>query len=162
MRHLGAVILLVIGVAAAAIAQSRPSIEGAWRVTEVTQLGPSATTNTKPQPGLYLFTAKHYSIVRVLSDDARPDEPEDADRATAAELRAAWGPLQAQSGSYEIAGGTLNLTPVITKRPQAMKAARPAAYKFSVVDNTLTLEQQSTAEGTPARNRQIVKLTRVE
>jgi hypothetical protein len=153
---------LIIGVAAAATAQPRRPIEGAWRVTEVTQLGPGTSTNTKPQPGLYLFTSKHYSIVRVLSDDARPDEPEDADTATAAELRAAWGPLQAQSGSYEIAGGTLNLTPLITKRPQAMKAARPAAYKFSVVGKTLTLEQQSTAEGTPARNRQIVKLTRVE
>jgi hypothetical protein len=162
VRHSGAVILLVVGVAAAAIAQSRPSIEGAWRVTAVTQLGASGSTNTKPQPGLYLFTSKHYSIMRVLSDDARPDEPEDANSATAAELRAAWGPLQAQSGSYEIAGGTLNLTPVITKRPQAMKAPRPAAYKFTVVGNTLTLEQQSTAEGTPTRNRQIVRLTRVE
>ena len=122
MRHSAIVILFGIGVSTGVFAQSRPSIQGAWRVTEVTTTGGNVSTNTKPQPGLYLFLDKHYSIVRVTSDDARPNEPEDSGKATAAELRASWGPLQAQSGTYEVAGGTLNLTPVVTKRPQAMNA----------------------------------------
>lgn len=158
-----AVLLTFVLVPSTLSAQSKSPIAGAWRVAEVTSTGSNSWTNSRPQPGLYLFTAKHYSIVRVLSDDPRPDEPEDSEKATAAALRAAWGPLQAQSGTYEVVGGTLNLLPVITKRPQAMKAGtRPAVYTFSVQGNTLTLEQQSTAEGTPARNRQILKLTRME
>jgi hypothetical protein len=42
-------------------AQSRPPLQGAWQVVEVTTTGPDGATNTSPQPGLYLFTARQQS-----------------------------------------------------------------------------------------------------
>jgi hypothetical protein len=77
----------------ASSAQSRPSVQGAWHVVEVS---PGATN---PQPSLYLFTARHYSIMRVLSQDPRPGFNDPAN-VTEAEALAVWGPLQAQSGTY--------------------------------------------------------------
>src|SRR5262245_10708215 len=88
------------------LAQSRPSLQGAWQVVEVSSTGPAASTTTNLQPSLYLFTARHYSIMRVLS--ARPGFADPAN-VTEAEALAVWGPLQAQSGTYELAGGNLNL-----------------------------------------------------
>ena len=58
------VVLLVAG--ASVIGRSQgPSLEGAWRVTEVVVTGANASTNKTPQPGLYIFTKKHYSVVTV-------------------------------------------------------------------------------------------------
>src|SRR5215472_18806075 len=52
-------------------AASQPTIQGVWRVTEVTTTGKGAATNKSPQPGLYIFTAKQYSLVRVTASTAR-------------------------------------------------------------------------------------------
>src|SRR4030095_14440472 len=51
-------------------AASQPPLQGVWRVTEVTTTGKDAATNKSPQPGLYIFTAKHYSLVRVTASTA--------------------------------------------------------------------------------------------
>jgi hypothetical protein len=51
---------------------SRGPLEGVWRVAEVTTTGAKASTNKQPQPGLVIFTAKHYSIIRVTADKPRP------------------------------------------------------------------------------------------
>src|SRR4249920_3684652 len=71
-------------------------------------------TNKSPQPGLYIFTAKHFSFVRVTATKARPDlGPEDYEKATAAQLLALWGPsaFAAFFGTYELAGGKLTTRP---------------------------------------------------
>ena len=84
-------------------AASQPTLQGVWRVTEVTTTGPNASTNKSPQPSLYIYTAKHYSLIRVNGTKARPDLPEDPTKATAAQLLANWGPsgFAAQAGTYE-------------------------------------------------------------
>ena len=56
-------------------------LEGAWKVTEASFKSPDATwTDTNPQPGLYIFTKQHYSIMSVPSgpDTSKPrkDGPE--------------------------------------------------------------------------------------
>ena len=58
-------------------AASEPTLQGVWRVTEVTTTGPNASTNKSPQPSLYIFTPKHYSLMRVNGTTARPDLPQD-------------------------------------------------------------------------------------
>ena len=51
-------------------AQTPSGIQGVWQVIEVTdQLG----SNTKPQPGVYIFTNGHPSIVEVQGTAERPD-----------------------------------------------------------------------------------------
>ena len=49
-------------------AQSPGSLKGAWKVVAVTAA--DGKVDTVPQPGLYVFSDKHYSIQRVHS--ARP------------------------------------------------------------------------------------------
>jgi hypothetical protein len=51
--------------------QSKPSIQGVWRIAEVITTGPTAGTNKNPQPSLFIFTAKHYSLMRILGDKPR-------------------------------------------------------------------------------------------
>jgi len=43
-----------------ASAQGAGSLKGAWKVVAVT--GADGKTDSAPQPGLYIFTDKHYSI----------------------------------------------------------------------------------------------------
>ena len=61
-------------------AASQSTLQGVWRVTEVTTTGPNASTNKSPQPSQYIFTAKYFSLIRVNGTTARPDLPEDPNR----------------------------------------------------------------------------------
>jgi hypothetical protein len=145
-----------------ALAQSRPSLQGVWRLVEVRITGPNASTNNKPQPSLYIFTGKHYSIVRVTSADPRP-ELKDPAKVTEAEALAVWGPLQAQAGTYEIAGGNLFLLPTVAKNPNVMRTGRkPDVFSFTLQGDTLTVVQKSNPDGQPIANPSTFRLTRVE
>src|SRR5262249_24988253 len=62
-----ATFLIAVAETIALPAQSRPTVQGAWRLAEVRTTGPAASSNANPQPSLYLFSAKHYSITRVTS-----------------------------------------------------------------------------------------------
>src|ERR1044071_7546545 len=64
---------------------------GAW------QLDPGQ----QGQAALYLFTPTRYSMVLAATD--RPDIA-DMSKATADELRAVWGPLVANAGTYDVSG----------------------------------------------------------
>ena len=56
-------------------AASQSTIQGVWRVTEVTTTGPNASTNKSPQPSQYIFTAKYFSLIRINGTKTRPDLP---------------------------------------------------------------------------------------
>ena len=85
-----------------------PSLQGAWRVTEVTLTGPNAMVVKSPRTGDVLFTAKHYSLLITPRGEARLDLPQSkVATATADELRAAWNLLIANVGTYESAGDVL-------------------------------------------------------
>jgi hypothetical protein len=142
-------------------AQAKTKLEGAWRVTEVTRTGPNAGTNSNPQPGLYVFAGKHYSIVTVNSDKPRPDLPADASKATAAELNAVWGPFTANSGTYEISGDTLTTHAMVAKNPGVMRSGSSATYSIKVQGNTMTITQTKNTNG-PVNNPTTTKLMRVE
>src|SRR5215204_6509504 len=99
-------------------AQSKPgSIQGAWRVVEVTITGPQARTIAfAERPNLTIITARHYSRVEVQADGPRPVLAEVA-KASADELRAAWGPFVAEGGTYEVAGNLITMRPIASKNP---------------------------------------------
>jgi hypothetical protein len=142
-------------------AQPRPALQGAWQVVEVTTTGPAGTTNSSPQPGLYLFTSRHYSIISVLSQEPRPGF-KDPNNVTGEEAVAIWTPLQAQSGTYEITGGTLNLLPLVAKNPGVMRAGRkPDVYGFAVQGDSLTLVQKGDGIGQLA-NPTTLRLKRLD
>jgi hypothetical protein len=157
----GTLVALALGLSFAS-AQSRPSLQGVWRVVEVTTSGANPSTNTKPQPSLYVFTAKHYSITRVTSATPRP-QPKDPEHYTLAERQAIDGPFQAQAGTWEVAGENLSLLPSVAKASQAMRGGiKPAVYTTSLQGDSLTLVQKSNVQGQPVTNPDTLKLTRVE
>ncbi len=99
-------------------AQSGASaLQGAWMLEEYSYAKPAPVRIDKPA-GLLFFSGNHYAYVMVRDTaNPRPDVgPEGAD-ATADQLRATWGPLQAQAGTFEIAGNRLTTHATVAKSP---------------------------------------------
>lgn len=136
-------------------------LQGAWKVTEVTTTGPKGAKQSAPQPGFYIFTGKHYSIVTVNSDGPRPDLPQDTNTATLEQLQASWGPFTGQSGTYEVKGSEVTFHALAAKNPSAMKAGNFSTSTFKIEGSTLTLVNKANQAG-PATNPTTRKLTRVE
>ena len=53
--------------------QMKNPLMGAWKVTEIAN--PNSPPLTNPQAGLYLFTEKHYSAVRLNGEKPLPTYP---------------------------------------------------------------------------------------
>ena len=163
-RRIGVVVVVLLVLGAWVTTQSQsPSLEGAWRVSEVVVKGAAASTNKAPQPGLYLFTKKHYSVMSVGGTEPRKPFPaaKDPDNLTDAEKMArfeAWDGFTANSGSYEVKGSMLTTTPIVAKNPSVM--GRSQTREFKLAGNTLTLISKSAA-GQPASETRTT-LTRVE
>jgi hypothetical protein len=156
--------VLVVGGSMFARSQGGTSPQGVWRVTEVVTTGANASANKNPQPGLYIFTKQHYSIISVGGTAPRtsPAAPKDPANLTDAEKLAryeAWDPFTANAGTYKISGSTLSTQPLVAKNPSVM--SRPASTReFTIAGNTMTLIQKSAA-GQPASETRTT-LTRVE
>jgi hypothetical protein len=149
------------------LAQSKPSIQDVWRAAEVTVTNPNPGgfpkgTHTNVQPGLFIFTAKHYSIVTDTAAKPRPTVPfKVPEKPTAEELQAAWGPLQANSGTYEVTGTTLTLRPIVAKAP-AFQSGGHARYTIKLDGNNLWLMAVEVSTIPTLANAPTLKYTRVE
>ncbi len=144
----------------AAVHSHVASIRGVWRTAEVRLTGPNAATFTQT-PSLGIITAKYYSRVEIHGDPRRPGLP-DAAKATADELRAAWGPFFAEAGTYELSGeNVLTMHPLITKNPAAMNSGWFVTYTYRLDGDTLWLTEQRNQRG-PIASPTTIKLTRVE
>jgi len=91
---------------------------GAW------QLDPGQSG----QAALYLFTPTRYSMV--LAATGRPDIA-DTSKATADELRALWGPILANAGTYEVSGDLITIHAIVAKSPAVMKPDATEVYRDS-------------------------------
>src|SRR5882724_3307385 len=111
------------------------------------------------QAALYLFTPTHYSMVLAATD--RPDIA-DMSKATADELRAIWGPLLANAGTYEISGDLITIHPLVAKIPVVMKPGANEVYRFRIEGKTLTLRQVRNARGVAVDSAPTIKLVRAE
>lgn len=157
--------LLLMSVIALAQQKSTP-LTGAWQVTKVKMTGPNAQTITNPQPGLYLFTGKYFSIMMVMGDHPRPIHPTlpEVPKATAQEILAVYGPYVANTGTYEVNGGALIMHPLVSKNPELMGGS--VTYSFEIQGNSLTLKMVKMSMGAsvppPAVPPAIWTLTRVE
>jgi hypothetical protein len=161
------VVLVTIHSAAAQVKKVMPGkvvaqgkLEGVWKITEFsTSVSSASTITTTAQPGIFIFTKKHYSIMFISSDKPRPDLP--LQNATDAQRVAAWGPFSANSGTYEIKGTTLTTHPVVAKHPAVMKPGAFVTYDFKIEGNTrlLTPKESNTV---PGGNPPTYKLVRLE
>jgi Lipocalin-like domain len=158
------VTLLVVAGSVSARAQGSPSLEGAWRVTEFVATGANAETIKSPQPGLYIFTKRHYSIVTVGGTAPRKDfgaarDPENLSDAEKIARYAAWEPFAANAGTYQVSGNILTTRAEVAKNPGVMTGP-PIERTFRIEGKTLTLIRKPAA-GQPARET-TTTLTRVE
>jgi hypothetical protein len=155
------VLMSALGVTFAAQSTSR-SIQGAWKLTQVTTTGTNGRMVSNPQPSLYLFTAKHYSIMSVTSDEPRPSLGRgEVMTATADQLRAVWNPFTANAGTYDVSGDSLTTKPIVAKNPGIMGGSNFTTYSFKLESSTLTLIQKTNNNG-PVTNPTTYKLTRLE
>src|SRR5436190_21130755 len=88
-------------------------IEGAWSV--VSSKG-TDSANPAVQPSLYLFTDKHYSMMRITG----PRTLAAGDSVTDADKLSAYDSFVANSGAYEIADSTLTIHPMVARSPNYM------------------------------------------
>lgn len=138
-----------------------PKIEGVWRAVEVNITGPNAETNTSPQPSLYIFTKKHYSIIYVSAKAPRTVLA-DLSKATADELRTVFvDSFVANAGTYEFKNGKLTTTPLVAKNPSFMEAGAFITSNVKMDGKNLVLTGESNRQG-PITNPVTVKLVRVE
>ena len=147
MRHsIGIVLVFALCTlsAATAFGQTKGPLVGAWKVTEIAN--PNSPPLTNPLPGLYVFTEKHYSAVRLNGTKPLPAYPSN-DVATDAETVASFNPLYVNSGGYTVSGNTLTLSPMVAKSAFAMEPGRTIQYEFAVSGNTLTFTQKPAGPG---------------
>lgn len=138
------------------------SIQGVWQAVEVTIPGatPQTFTIPEPRPNLTVLTARHYSRVHVDAEGPRPVIA-DVTKATADQLRAAWGPFAAEAGAYEVTGNLITMRPVAAKNPAAMTPGAFTTWSFTMESNALRVTAERNQNG-PIANPATVKLVRVE
>ena len=139
MRLLATIILC--GVVIGAQGAAKQSIEGVWKVSEIVVTGADPSTISSPQPGLFIFTRGHYSIMYVPGN--KPRALKKADAATTDEKVAAFDSFLANSGTYELAGSAVTIRPIVARDPNYMVGGFNK-YQFRIDANTLTLTNKST------------------
>src|SRR6478609_7387885 len=143
-------------------AQSTPrTIQGVWQIVEATVTGPGARTIPfAGRPNLTIITAKHYSRVEIQADGPRPI-PADVAKASADELRAVWGPVVTEAGTYELTpDGSITMRPIASKNPAVMGPGVFITYSYKLEGDSLTLTQVRNQSG-PYANPFSLKLVRV-
>ena len=111
---------------------------GVWRIVETTINASGETTVIRdPQPGLYIFTERHFSTMLVPGRESRA--PFSAAR-TDAERLSAYDNFIADAGTYELQGSTVVTNNVIAKIPNGMDATIPYRYSFENQELLLILE----------------------
>jgi hypothetical protein len=162
MKMLFAITLAIASLSTAVTASAQSTkLQGAWKRVETRTVGANPTTNTNLQPSLYIFTAKHYSMVVDLGDAPRPKAPTDVSKATAQELAAVWEPFAANAGTYEVKGNEITIRPIVAKNPQVMSAGAYRVYSYKFEGDVLILSPLRSDAG-PAVDAGSFKLTRLE
>jgi hypothetical protein len=143
---------------AAPIAGAQSKLEGVWKVSEETTTGPNAHTTSNPQPGLFVFTKKYVSTIGIAGDKPRASLSQNA---TDAERVAAYRPLQAWTGTYEVKNGGFIVHVAVSYNPNDMGAGAILRWVFKLDHNSLLLDYKGNQNG-PAANSLRLKLVRVE
>ena len=138
--RLSIVLLLLSGMLAAQNSGKKRPIEGVWKIVEIVETGPGASSTSIPQPSLLIVTRRHYSFMRARGE--KPRALYAAERPTDAEKLAAFNSFVANTGSYEVSGSTLTFHPIVSRNPNYM-AGGFTTYRFRIAGNNLWLMEKS-------------------
>ena len=137
----GLTLLVLCTTVVSAQSSTKKPIEGVWKVTEIVVSGEDASNVPNPQPGLIIFTQKHYSVMWVPGNQPRSlfqgEDPTDQEKI------AAYDSFVANSGTYEVAEGTLTLHPMVARSPNFM-AGGVSKNQLRIEGPTLWLTQKNT------------------
>ena len=123
--------------------------------------GPAARTITQIPPNLTILTARHYSRINIDAEAPRPILA-DVSKASADELRAAWGPFVGEAGTYEVTSGNLiTMRPIAAKNPAVMGPGVFITYTYELDGDTIRVTQQRNEHG-PFANPVTIKAVRIE
>lgn len=129
-------VLGAVGISAARQSPT-PPFAGVWKVTSSTT--ENGGTISPAQPGLWTFTASHYSFVQVTSATPRPEVAIRPDTPIV-DVMNMFGPVfQAQAGTYTVAGNALTLRPMVAKSPALTTSGTPQPYTWKLAGTTLQL-----------------------
>ena len=142
MRRLIPLIVLMVTVGSflafrPATTTDATAVEGVWKAVHVTITGDEGTQeNEFTQPNLHIYTAKHYASMRIGGVDQEPREmlPEDP---TDEQLLAAWRPLFANAGTYEVKGNEIHTKMIVAKSPNATAEQSENSTPFEVDGDTM-------------------------
>ena len=114
-----------------------------WEVVERSfERGDSSWVNRSPEPGLYLFNERHYSIQEIRESGPRANFDEST---TDMERLAAFDVFHAHGGSYEVVGDRLVVTITVAKGPNTMNGG-VATYDLRWRGELLEVIRASAAE----------------
>jgi hypothetical protein len=140
--------------------QTVPPVYGVWQVVEQSSDGKIASGSSLGL-GFHIYTPRYFAVVRESGTPPRPQlggAATTADTATAAQLLAAWGPLVAQVGTYELAGDLITERVLVAKDVANMQAgSAETVRRYRLDGNTLTIEPREAKTGGVT-----LKLIRVE
>lgn len=165
LLSIGATVVAISVLGLGLVAQQRtastgPTLRGVWRNTQVVFSGPNART-IAAQPGLFVFTDRHFSIVRVNNDTARPNLPP-LDKATDKEVAAALRAFTAFAGTYEVAGDELRTNSSVELSPNNTRSGGfRRTFNYKLDGKTLQLVQK-TIDNAPVTNGLTLRYERVE
>ncbi len=113
---------------------SKSSLQGAWKIVEVTYIDQDTSTNTNPQPSLIMFGKDHYSVLNIAGE--KPRALFKGEQPTTEEKVSVYDSFFANAGTYEVNGSTLTTHPSVAKNPNFM-AGGSAKFQYNIKGNTL-------------------------
>jgi hypothetical protein len=154
--YMAALSILIIVQSAAA----QNKVEGVWKITEVITGGENsfkiAVADT--HPNLLIISKKHFCFFNLTSPN-RPDLPKQG--ATAAQAVAAWTPVVAWAGTYELKDNIFASRLFAAKNPGEMVKGNFTTSEIKIEGNTLTFTPKANQDG-PISDPMITKYVRVE
>ncbi len=160
MRRLTPLIVLAVAAVSFLALRAAPTtdasaVDGVWKAVHVTITNDEGTQeNEITTPNLTILTATHFATVFLLGDEPRAELPEDP---TDEQLLAAWRPLIANAGTYEVKGDEIHTKVIVAKSPNATAAQAEDSAPFEVDGDTM-VRTFTTDTGSTIR----VKYVRVE
>ncbi|MFQ5705443.1 MAG: hypothetical protein ACE5HT_15675 [Gemmatimonadales bacterium] len=131
------------------------SIRGVWQVVErsFTRNG-STRIETNPQPGLYIFAERYFSVQEIR--ESGPRELFTAETSDPVRL-AAFDVFHAHSGTYDATDSTLTIVPTLAKSPNSMDGSS-YTYRLSYAGDSLKIKRVSE----DGRETRVTTLVRIE
>ena len=113
-------------------------LEGAWRVIQSESA--DGVGNEAPQPALFIFTSTHYSMLIATGNEPRAQA--EGEQLADAEKLLAYDSFIANSGRYEMDGGTFKTRAYVAKSPDYMGGwpENGATYEFERDGDTLSIK----------------------